>query len=45
LGLLQRAKRRDAQAAECFSLAIDVLRRCNATAYLKEAEEALASLQ
>lgn len=45
LGRLHSAKKRDAQATECFTKAIEAFKRCDAKAYLRQAEEALASLK
>lgn len=39
LGRLQQARKRKAQAVDCFDKAVGAFTRCNATAYLKEAEE------
>ena len=44
LGLLHKAKKRTDQAKECFSKAIGLFEQCEATVYLKQAKEALASL-
>jgi class 3 adenylate cyclase/tetratricopeptide (TPR) repeat protein len=44
LGLLYKAKKRTDQARECISKAINIFKECEATTYLKLAEEALASL-
>jgi tetratricopeptide (TPR) repeat protein len=44
LGLLHQSKRRTANARECVLEAIDVFERCEADQYLKQANEALASL-
>ena len=45
LGLLHKAKKRTAQARECISKAIKVFEECEAEVYLKQANEALESLQ
>jgi len=45
LGRLHRAKKRDAQAGECFAMAVEAFTKCNATAYLQQAEEELASVK
>jgi tetratricopeptide (TPR) repeat protein len=44
LGQLHKAKKRNEQARECFSEAIHLFQECDAHVYLKQAEEALASL-
>jgi hypothetical protein len=44
LGLLYLYERKTAEARECISKAVDVFDQCGAAAYLKQAEEALASL-
>jgi len=45
LGLLHSAKNRATRASECFSKAIQVFEQCEAEIYLKQAKEALASLE
>ena len=45
LGLLHKAKKRTVQARECISKAIKVFEECEAEVYLKQANEALESLQ
>jgi len=45
LGLLHQAKRRKDQARECISEAISIFQECEAEIYLKQAKEALASLE
>ena len=44
-GLLHKAKKRKDQARECISKAIDIFEKCEADVYLKQANEALESLQ
>ena len=44
LGLLHKLKGRTARARECISVAIEVFGKCDAEVYLKQAKEALASL-
>jgi class 3 adenylate cyclase/tetratricopeptide (TPR) repeat protein len=44
LGLLHRAKRRQDQAGECISEAIQIFEECEAETYLEQAKEVLASL-
>jgi len=44
LGLLHTARGKDTEARECLTNAIQILRRCEAEGYLKEAEKSLASL-
>jgi len=44
IGLLYKAKKRTDQARECISKAIKIFKECEATTYLKQAEEALVSL-
>jgi tetratricopeptide (TPR) repeat protein len=44
LGLLHKAKKRNDQAKECISKAIELFEQCEAELYLKQAREALASL-
>jgi len=44
LGQLHKAKKRNEQARECFSEAVHLFQECDAHVYLKQAEEALASL-
>jgi tetratricopeptide (TPR) repeat protein len=44
-GLLHKAKKRKAQAQECISKAIEIFEQCEANLYLKQANEALESLQ
>ncbi len=45
LGLLYKAKKRKEQARKCFSEAIQVFEQCEAEVYLKQAKEALVSLE
>jgi class 3 adenylate cyclase/tetratricopeptide (TPR) repeat protein len=45
LGLLQKVKKRNAQAKKCISDAIFIFEECGAKVYLKQAKEALESLQ
>jgi tetratricopeptide (TPR) repeat protein len=45
LGLLHKAKKREDQARKCFSEAIQLFEKCETEIYLKQAREALASLQ
>jgi len=45
LARLHIAKKRDAQATECLTKAIETFKRCGATSYLKQAQEALESLK
>lgn len=45
LARVHKAKKRDAQATECLTKAIETLTNCGATAYLKQAKEALASVK
>ncbi|MGV7222898.1 MAG: adenylate/guanylate cyclase domain-containing protein [Nitrospinales bacterium] len=44
-GLLHKAKKRKVQAKECISKAIEIFEQCEADLYLKQANEALESLQ
>jgi class 3 adenylate cyclase/tetratricopeptide (TPR) repeat protein len=44
-GLLHKAKKRKAQARKCISKAIELFKQCEADVYLKQANEALESLQ
>ncbi len=45
LGLLHKAKKRKDQARECITKAIELFEQCEADVYLKQANEALESLQ
>ena len=45
LGRLHKAKGRSDQARDCFSKAVRIFEECEAEVYLKQAHEALASLQ
>jgi tetratricopeptide (TPR) repeat protein len=45
LGLLHKAKARNEQARDCFSIAIQIFKECETEVYLKESREALKSLQ
>ncbi len=45
LGLLHRVKGKKEQARECISEAIQVFEQCDAEGYVREAKEALASLE
>ena len=45
LGLLHRARKRTGDAKKCISEAIQCFEQCQAETYLKQAKEALASLQ
>jgi tetratricopeptide (TPR) repeat protein len=44
LGLLYKARKKNQQAGECISEAINIFEECEATEYLKQAKEALESL-
>ena len=44
LGLLHKARKRNADARECISKAMMIFEECEAEVYLKHATEALASL-
>jgi len=44
-GLLHKAKKRKDQARECISKAIEIFEKCEADVYLKQANEALESIQ
>jgi class 3 adenylate cyclase/tetratricopeptide (TPR) repeat protein len=44
LGLLHKAKKRNDQAKECISMAIQIFKQCKAEEYLKQANEALETL-
>jgi class 3 adenylate cyclase/tetratricopeptide (TPR) repeat protein len=44
LGHLYKAKKRNEKACECFSEAVHLFQECDAQVFLKQAEEALASL-
>jgi tetratricopeptide (TPR) repeat protein len=44
LGLLHRAKKRADPAKKCISRAIELFEQCEAEVYLKQAREALATL-
>jgi predicted ATPase/class 3 adenylate cyclase len=44
LGLLYKAKKRNAQAKQCISDAIEIFEECGAKVYLEQANEALESL-
>jgi class 3 adenylate cyclase/tetratricopeptide (TPR) repeat protein len=44
LGQLYKAKKRNEKAHECFSDAVQLFQECDAHVFLKQAEEALASL-
>jgi len=44
-GLLHKAKKRKDQARKCISKAIELFEQCEADVYLKQANEALESLQ
>ena len=44
-GLLHKAKKRKEQARECISKAIELFEQCEADVYLKQANEALESIQ
>ncbi len=45
LGLLHKAKKRKDQANKCISEAVNLFEQCEADVYLKQANEALESLQ
>jgi tetratricopeptide (TPR) repeat protein len=45
LGMLHKAKGRTDQARECVSSAVQLFEQCEAEVYLKQAKEALASLE
>ena len=45
LGLLHKLKKRNDQAKECFSEAIQIFKQCEAEAHLKQAKEAMGSLE
>jgi class 3 adenylate cyclase/tetratricopeptide (TPR) repeat protein len=45
LGLLHKAKKRNEQAKECISEAINIFEQCGAEVYLRQAREALTSLE
>ena len=45
LGILHKAKKRTAQAKECISKAIELFEQCEADVYLKQAKEALSSIE
>ena len=45
LGLLHKAKKRKDQAKKCISEAVQLFEQCEADVYLKQANEALESLQ
>ena len=45
LGLLHKAKKRKEQANKCLSEAVKLFEQCEADVYLKQANEALESLQ
>ena len=45
LGLLHKAKNRREKATECLSKAIEVFEQCEAKGFLRQAKEALASLE
>ena len=45
LGLLHKAKKKTDKARKCISKAIEILEACEAIVYLKQAKEALASLE
>jgi class 3 adenylate cyclase/tetratricopeptide (TPR) repeat protein len=45
LGLLHKVKKRNDQARECISNAIDLFEQCEADVFLQQAREALASLE
>ena len=45
LGLLYKAKKRKDQANKCISKAVKIFEQCEADVYLKQANEALESLQ
>jgi tetratricopeptide (TPR) repeat protein len=44
LGLLHKAKKRNNQAKECISKAIEIFEQCEAEVFLQQAKETLASL-
>jgi hypothetical protein len=45
LGLLHSVKGEKARARECLSTAIELFEQCELETYLKQAQEALASLE
>ncbi len=45
LGLLYKGKKRKDQANKCISKAVKLFEQCDADVYLKQANEALESLQ
>jgi len=45
LGLLYKDRKRNDQARECISEAINIFQECEADLYLNQAKEALASLK
>jgi len=45
LGLLHKVKKRKSPAKECISEAVQLFEECHADVYLKQAKEALASLE
>ena len=44
LGRLHKAKKRSEKARECFSEAASLFQECDANVFVKQAQEALASL-
>jgi tetratricopeptide (TPR) repeat protein len=45
LGRLYKAKKRNEKARECFSEAVNLFKECDAHVHLKQAKEALTSLE
>ena len=45
LGLLHKRKKKTDKARECISMAVQVFEKCQADVYLKQAKEALASIE
>ena len=45
LGQLYKAKKRNEKARECFSEAVNIFQECDAPFYLKQAKEALTSVE
>ena len=45
LGLLHKTKKRTDKARDCISEAIELFKKCEADGFLKQAEDALASLE
>jgi tetratricopeptide (TPR) repeat protein len=45
LGLLHKAKKRNDQAIKCISKAVQIFEQCEADVYLKQARQAMESLE